>query len=196
MVNKPGRPRGRPAGPSAVRVRLLRAAHEALDHRPTGPITARGLARQVGVSHTLVNYHFGSLDGLLTEALALRIAPDQVVRAAVSSDGQLDVAELMHGLLLVWEEPATQGRYRDLARRIAAEPDRSRSLVDCLERAVFGQLAHRVGRRRAQQITVVLVGAIFSRYVLGVESATAGSAREFEQNLVHLLGGGARRQPS
>src|SRR5918997_5703859 len=99
MVNKK---RGRPAGPSRVRDELLAAARQHLDEGDLARTSTRALAAKVGVSHTLVNYYFGSRDGLLAAAAALQVAPHTVLAAATDERGVLDVPVLLRELVGVW----------------------------------------------------------------------------------------------
>lgn len=58
---------------SVGRTALLRATIDVgLDHGLSG-ITSRSVAEAAGVAHSLVRYHFGSIDALVTEALGLAI---------------------------------------------------------------------------------------------------------------------------
>lgn len=66
---------GRPAGAPTARQRLMAAAQSHFDRGDLAAMTSRKLASEVGVSHTLVNYHFGSRDGLVAAVIALRAAP-------------------------------------------------------------------------------------------------------------------------
>ena len=71
MVNKQP---GRPSGTSDARQRLVAAAQRLLAGGHPAIITARQIAAEAGLSHSLVNYHFGSKDELLIVALALTVA--------------------------------------------------------------------------------------------------------------------------
>ena len=184
MVNNPV---GRPPNGSRVRERLVQAAAAAIEGRSEVPVTARGIAASVGVSHSLVNYHFGSFDALLMEALALRVAPHEIMAAATQGGRPPDLPRLVHGLVLAWEHPVLGAQLARTARRIVADGPDAAPLVDYLERRIFAPLTAGTGRSHARQVTVVLVGAIFARYILRVGAAAAPSAAEFERTLLHLL---------
>ena len=79
MVNRRA---GRPRGASTARQALIDAAQRHLDAGDLTDISSRDLAAELGLSHTLVNYHFGSRDGLIAAAIGSRIAPHDVIARA------------------------------------------------------------------------------------------------------------------
>ncbi|MBE8146399.1 TetR/AcrR family transcriptional regulator [Brevibacterium casei] len=121
MVNK--RP-GRPSGTSDARQRLVAAAQRLLAGGHPATITARQIAAEAGLSHSLVNYHFGSKDELLIVALALTVAPHHVV-AAATEHGALDVRALAEGIVAVWDHPVHGPRLVAFARELADDGSRA-----------------------------------------------------------------------
>lgn len=75
-----------------LRTAILRAAAEAVQREGAHAVNLRGLARDVGVSHTAPRHHFGDRRGVLT-ALATEGYAELTarLRAAASSGGFLDV---------------------------------------------------------------------------------------------------------
>lgn len=140
------------------------------------------------MSHTLVNYHFGSVDGLLAEALALGISPRDVVRAATTDGETVDLHRLVRGLLALWEHPVLGPRLAVLARRIAAGEASAAPLVGYLERVVFGALSAGLDRERAERATIAVVGTVFARYILRLDAATALSRAQLERLLLSMIG--------
>jgi len=183
MVNKIGRP----AGGGNARTLLLDAAHQHFEAGDLSMVSARRLAAEVGVSHTLVNYHFGSRDGLLAAAVSLRAAPHQVIGAATDSQGRLDVARLVHGLVLVWEHPEHGARLASFARGLATDDPRSSVLSSYLQHTVFETLAAHFGQDRARRMSTAIIGVIFGRYVLGLPVLTGLSAGETATFLLSML---------
>src|SRR3954447_7616503 len=71
MLNEPGSSsprRGRRRGGDARRA-LIEAAQAILAARPAGKLTVREVASRAGCDVALVNYYFGSKEGLLAAAL-------------------------------------------------------------------------------------------------------------------------------
>lgn len=97
--------RGRHLGGASARKRLLDAAQRHFEVGDQTEICSRNLANEVGVSHILVNYYFGSRDDLIAAAVSLRVAPHHVIAAAIMPDGKIDFARLARGLIAVWEHP-------------------------------------------------------------------------------------------
>jgi AcrR family transcriptional regulator len=144
------------------------AAQQHFDSGDLGVLSARALAAEVGVSHTLVNYHFGSRDGLVAAAIALRAAPHDVIALSRDSDGVLDLSRLAHGILAVWEHPEHGERLAGFARRLAAGGGPADSISEYIHRAVFRPLSEHFGVDHARRIAVTIVGFVFGRYVLAL----------------------------
>lgn len=181
MVNS----RGRPAGGGDARERLLAAAQRHVAAGDLDATSSRALAREAGVSHTLVNFHFDSRAGLVAEALAVRLAPHMVVEAS-TADGRLDARRLVDGLLSVWEHPVHGSALVRLARS-AATGD-SPVVQTYLQQAVFDRLDATIGTRRARRAAVAIVGLIFARYVLAVPTLATMPVDEARRLLLDLLG--------
>ncbi|WP_156761543.1 TetR/AcrR family transcriptional regulator [Microbacterium karelineae] len=174
MVNK----RGRPLGGSDARERLLLAAQKHLDAGDLSETSSRTLAVEAGVSHTLVNYHFGGRDRLLTAAIALRVAPHEVVAASTDSGGEIDLGLLTELFVRIWEDPARGPSLEALAREAAAGSARSGAIVEYIQGAVIGQLTASFGAEKARRAAIVVVGVIFARYVLRVPALATLTPRQ------------------
>lgn len=183
MVNKVGRPVG---GGEARRL-LLDAAQRHFEFGDLATVSARRLAAEVGVSHTLVNYHFGSRDGLMAAAVSLRAAPHQVLASATGPDGAIDLDRLVHGLVAVWEHPEHGARLTSFAQALAAGDERSPALLSYLQNTVFGALAEHFGQERARRMAVAIVGVVFTRYVLRLPAMTAPGPARAAAILLSLL---------
>lgn len=184
MVNKRA---GRPRGDATARRRLLDAAHAHFEAGDLPSISTRALAAEVGVSHSLVNYHFGSRDALVAAAVSLRVAPHQVVAAATDEDGRIDLARLVHGLVRVWEHPDNGARLVEFARRLATGDERSPALMSYLQNTVFTALATEFGQERARRMATAIVGVIFARYVLHLPAMTALTPAQVAAHLLSML---------
>ena len=184
MVNKrPGRPQGR----STARQRLLHAAQKHLERGDLSTITSRELAAEVGVSHTLVNYHFGSRHALIAAATTLHVAPHDVIALSRDEGGRLDLARLAHGILAVWEHPEHGVRLADLARRLASGDEVSTTISSYLQSSVFDPLAAEFGRERAHRLATAIVGFVFGRYVSALPMFAALSREDAGRLLSSML---------
>ncbi len=150
-------------------------------------MTSRKLASEVGVSHTLVNYHFGSRDGLVAAVIALRAAPHDVVALSLGADGAVDLTRLAHGILAVWEHPEHGARLAGFARRLASGGGAADSISEYIQRSVFQPLVDDFGREHARRIATAIVGFLFGRYVLALPMFTAPSRDEAGQLLLGMI---------
>lgn len=180
MVNK--RP-GRPRGPATARQSLMDAAQRHFDEGDLASVSSRELAAEAGVSHTLVNYHFGSRDGLVAAAIALRVAPHDVIALSRDSHGRIDVDRLAHGILAVWEDPEHGARLAESARRLASGSGSSETISDYIQNSVFEPLVDDFGRARAHRMATAIVGFLFGRYVLALPTF-ANLSRDDAGNLL------------
>jgi len=184
MVNKrPGRPRGE----ATARQCLLDAAYRHFEAGDLASISARRIAEEAGVSHTLVNYHFGSRDALIAAAISLRAAPHHVVAAATDEAGHIDLARLVHGLVLVWEHPDNGARLADFARRLASGDERAPALMSYLQNTVFSSLAAEFGQEHARRMATAIVGVVFARYVLRLPAMTSLAPAQVSAHLLAMM---------
>jgi len=160
--------RGRPRGQPVARQQLLAAAQRHYLAGDLGEISGRQLAAEVGVSHSLVNYHFGSRDRLFAAAAALTISPEQVVAATRRPDGGLDLSRLARAVVAVWEHPEHGARLEAMARSFARGDAASTAIADYLERTVVETLSTAYGRRKGATMATSIVGFLFARYVLNL----------------------------
>jgi AcrR family transcriptional regulator len=163
------------------------AAQRHFDKGDLAAVSSRELAAEVGVSHTLVNYHFGSRDGLIAAAIALRAAPHDVIALARDRDGVLDLSRLAQGLLAVWEHPEHGARLADFARRLVTDEGSADAISEYLQHSVFQPLVDDFGREHARRIGVAIVGFLFGRYVLTLPMFTAPSRDEAGRLLLSMI---------
>jgi len=170
MNNRPGRPRG---GRTDAKERLLAEARRSFVERGYTRTTLRAVAGACGVDVALVSHHFGSKRGLFAAAMAVQVAPADVV-AAATRNGTVDAALLLAGLIRVWEDPSVGPPLRALALAALADAGQRAALREYLEHEVVGALARHLpgphAERRARAAAYVLSGAVLSHYVLGVDA--------------------------
>ncbi|QPZ37323.1 TetR family transcriptional regulator [Paramicrobacterium chengjingii] len=184
MVNK--RP-GRPAGGASARSRLLDAAHRHFEAGDLARISARALADEVGVSHTLVNYHFGSRDALLAAVTTLRVAPHQVIAATAGRDGHIDIERLIRALVSEWEHPDHGAQLVEVARLASSREAGSAAMQEYLQRAVFEPLVESFGQKRARRMATAIVGVVYGRYVLELPVLARLTRHEVVEHLLSMM---------
>lgn len=182
MVNKRS---GRPSGHSDARERLILTAQALIFSGNPSPPSSRSIAREAGVSHTLVNYHFGTKEELFVAAIALTTAPHHVVANSIRG-GELDVKRLAAGIVAIWEHDVHGPTLAKFAREIGSGGPQAAVLSDYLERSVFDALVAAIGRQNARSLAIIIVGTIFTRYVLRLPMMTALSQTEVSSQIVKM----------
>lgn len=163
------------------------AAQKHFEAGDLASVSSRELAAEIGVSHTLVNYHFGSRDGLIAAIIALRAAPHDVIALSRDGRGRIDVNRLAHGILAVWEHPEHGARLAEFARRLASGGGSSETISDYIQNSVFEPLVDDFGRAHAHRMATVIVGFLFGRYVLALPMFAALSREEAGSLLLSML---------
>ncbi len=111
----------RATGSEQTRERLLSAAREVFSEFGFQGATVREICRRAGANVAAVNYHFGSKDGLLAEALhfeSLRLLQEANAKAAACPEVRLGlfIRDFMHMLL---DESNASSQCRIMARELA-----------------------------------------------------------------------------
>lgn len=163
------------------------AAQRHFERGDLAEISSRELAAEVGVSHTLVNYHFGSRDGLVAAAIALRAAPHDVIALSRDGDGAIDLSRLAHGILAVWEHPEHGERLAGFARRLASGGRPADAISGYIQHSVFQPLVDDFGREHARRMAAGIVGFLFGRYVLALPMFTSLSRDEAGRLLLSMV---------
>lgn len=188
MVDSGGTRQGRPPGGGDARARLLGAAQRHLEAGDLAVTSSRALAVEAGVSHTLVNFHFGDRQGLIAAATALRIAPYDLLEAATVGDDGLDMRRLVHGIVALWERPEHREALTRLARDLAAGGPRADGLVDYLQRSVAERLQRALGLERGRIAMAVIAGTLFTRYVIRIPSMATLEPHEVVRLMLSAIG--------
>lgn len=200
MVNKQ---RGRPAGGSDARQRILDAATERFLRDGFRRTTLRGIAAQAEVDHRLVNYHFGSKGGLFNAVMDLVASPgaivDQVAHGGVERLGP----RLLDAVVGAWDHPRPRAQIRRLLADLDRDPRVRAAFREYVETHVIGRLAELVGgrdaRHRVAPVASVVVGLFVTRYVVQVEPIASMSRAEVVRYLSPAIDAGlaglSRRPP-
>jgi TetR/AcrR family transcriptional regulator, transcriptional repressor of bet genes len=149
-------PRRRTAPPEERREQLIQATIRCVADRGLAATTIATVAQEAGLSQGIVNLHFRSKMGLLTETLryladeyrnacadaaaAARVSPVEGLRAMVELDFRRSICS--RDKLAVWFAFWGERRFRPTYRRICAERDRS---YDDMVRVICARLCEEGG---------------------------------------------------
>jgi AcrR family transcriptional regulator len=176
-----GRRPGRRTGGPDTRAEILRVARARFIDVGYRAATMRMIAADAGVDPALISYFFGSKQDLFGEAFALRANPVAVIADQI--DGP--IADLPRRLLTVlvqtWDDPENRPTLLAIAHAGGGgeSPALTRGFV---EEALDGPVAARLqqegvpaedARQCSAMLVTQLVGVIYARYVLEVESVAA-----------------------
>jgi AcrR family transcriptional regulator len=184
--------RGRPpGGGSGAKDRILVSARASFLDRGYRGTTLRGVAARAHVDPALISYHFRSKQGLFSAAMALNQSPAQVLRAALAGPPQTLPERLVGAIVDIWDDPRHGQPLTALVSAAFEDEAAMRVFQEYIEHEVVGRLAEYLrGPRataRANAAIAVIVGAIFSRYVLRLRPGAAMPATDFARSLVPPL---------
>lgn len=168
-----GRRRGRPAGASDTRDRILASARELFARNGIGNTSIRAVAAAAGVDSALVHHYFGTKEKLFAAAVHIPIDPMQII----SRFRDVPNEELGHTipsmLLPLWDSELGTGFIAALRSIIAG------SEVNLFRSFIQDVIAVEVGARvdnppgsgliHIQFVASQLVGVIMARYILNLE---------------------------
>src|SRR5689334_21722153 len=162
--------RGRPRGGSDARQRILAAARSRFAVHGYGRTTMRAVAADAEVDVALVSYHFGSKQGLFAEAMALALSPGQILRSALDGDPATLPDRILATVLNTWDDPGNAEPLTALLAAAQQDEHVRRAFQEYVEREVVHRLADHLGgphaTERAAAVVTVVIGLVFSRWVL------------------------------
>jgi AcrR family transcriptional regulator len=172
-TNTGRRRRGRPAGTSDTRDRILENARELFARNGIGNTSIRAVAAAAGVDSALVHHYFGTKEKLFAAAVHIAIDPMEVIGPL----RQVPVEELGHTipsmLLPLWDSEIGTGFIAALRSVLAG------SEVNLFRSFIQDVIAVEVGTRvdnppgsgviRIQFVASQLVGVLMARYILLLE---------------------------
>ena len=91
---------------ASARERLLAAAIEHVSQHGVGEISLRGLAAELGTSHRMLIYHFGSREALLIEVIRTVEEQQRAALAETLKDSDAPPAEIMRRMWARVADPA------------------------------------------------------------------------------------------
>ena len=194
--NRPGRPRGG----SDARERIVSAARTRFEQDGYAGASVRAIARDAGVDHALVNYHFGSKEALFGHVLAVAMTPGEVLDRVFAA-GEDHLAErLVATAVTLWDQPVFSGPLLAVLRSADADDGLRRNLGTFISTEVHGRLRDHIGgpdaSTHATAVVTVMAGLIFSRYVLGAEPMASMSRDQIAPILAPMLAPHVKRRSS
>lgn len=145
MVNKqPGRPRGE----TDTRRLLVEAARKEFLRQGYGRASARSIARHAGCDHAMVNYYFGSKDGLFNEAFGLELSPKELLSGMRDRiRNKQEATRLLPSLLAraifrYWEDPRFRGTAMPIIDQVFAHRsvDLQNLFREFVEQGIYSEL--------------------------------------------------------
>jgi AcrR family transcriptional regulator len=175
--SEPRRGRGRPKGNPDTKGAIVAAAGARFRADGYAATTLRSIARDVGVDPALINYHFGSKQGLFAAAMILEFSPSAVLEGVLSTAGRPGspptAAVLLGAFLDAWDDEKRAAALAVLLREAVANEEIRRPMREYLEGEIVGRLAGHLGGREARQraapVAAVMAGLVFARYLIGIE---------------------------
>jgi AcrR family transcriptional regulator len=174
--------RGRRPGPSKTRDAILAAARERFSEQGYDRVRMRDVAADARVDVALVNYHFGSKDGLFAAALEMPTPMAALMADVLEQGGIDDFAErFLRRVLEVWDDPQTGGALVALVRSAMSHPPAAEQLRAFVQAELLARVAGRLqgpdADARAALFGSQLIGLLLYRHVLHVEPV-ASMARD------------------
>jgi AcrR family transcriptional regulator len=151
------KPLGRRPGSESSRNAIVEASRREFAERGYERATIRSIAANAGVDPATIYHFFNGKRDLLTAALEFPVS-DEVIRALIPEDGETSGADLLEGVLTLWQEPEIAERLMALIRVAVTHPDAARAVSALLQDSVLGPLVSGIGGDDAQ-LRAGLVGA-------------------------------------
>jgi DNA-binding transcriptional regulator YbjK len=159
-------------------------------------LTYRAVAAEAGVTHGLVSYHFGSLDAMISEALAL--AADEAIRDSRMAISSGELAAFAKSIsTLVSEQTEAQTYQYELTFEARRRPELAghiRALYENYYAVVEHSLiALGISRDRAltRLVFAALDGLVLQQLIFGDARATDASIERLQELLALLARAGS-----
>lgn len=174
--------RGRPRGKPDTRGRIIAAARRRFLDDGYAMTSLRAVARDTGVDPSLLNYYFGSKEGLFGAVMSLTLSPSMVLQA-VLNDGDPHTAEsLLAAVVRTWDRPEYRLPLSRLLSEVGTSPEVRRAFCEYLENEVIARIANEIrgpeATYRATSAGVIISGLVFGRYILRLEPIASMSQQQ------------------
>ncbi|ORW04834.1 TetR family transcriptional regulator [Mycobacterium kyorinense] len=188
MVASTGRRRrGRPAGVSDTRDRILKSARELFARNGIHQTSIRAVAAAAGVDSALVHHYYGTKEKLFAAAVHIPIDPMDIIGPL----REVPVDELGHTLpstlLALWDSEIGAGFIAELRSILAgSEVSLFRSFI---QEVIAVEVGSRVdnppgsGIIRIQFVASQLVGVVMARYILELEPFKSLPAQQIAETI-------------
>ncbi len=174
--------RGRPAGKSDARDRLLVAGRRHFLRLGYDKATIRGIADEAGVNHALVKYHFGGKEGLFKAVMDLLATPGQAFDQVADAHPDNLARALLTAAMNLWEAPEGHVGLRRLILDSDADTASHSAFVGYIQNQMIGRLADAIGGHdaslKAGAAGATIAGLFFTRYVLRIEPVASMTKNE------------------
>jgi AcrR family transcriptional regulator len=142
----------------------------------------RAIARDAGVDHAAVKYHFGTKGELFGAVMAVDLTPSRIFDAVVGHGADHLAEGLVATLVAVWDQPAYRVRVERILADTLSSPEAARFFREYLEREVLSRGAGLVGgadaTKRAAAVAAAIGGLVFTRYALRLEPIASMTPKE------------------
>ncbi len=160
----------RPGTDHDTRGEIVEAAGRAFVKSGFARATIRSIAREAGVDPALVYHYFGDKAQLFAATLELPFDPRDVGEAAMPGDAPFDGTALAREFLTRFEHgPVAGWSFVALVQAAASSPEAARAIREFLAARIRIDDHDGSWGRRHAMIASALLGAGWSRWVLGVE---------------------------
>ncbi|BDB42774.1 MULTISPECIES: TetR/AcrR family transcriptional regulator [Mycobacterium] len=183
--------RGRPAGSSDTRERILTCAREMFADKGIDKTSIRAVAAAAGVDAALVHHYFGTKERLFAAAVHIPIDPMQVIGQLSEVPVEEIGLQLPSLLLPLWDSELGAGLIATLRSLVAGdEVGLARSF---LQEIVGGAVGARVdnppgtGKIRTQFVVSQMMGVVMARYIIKLEPFASLPTEQIAQTIAPNL---------
>ena len=176
------RSRGRPAGGTDARAKIIDAARTAFAERGYDGATIRRIASDAAVDPALIHHYFGSKEGLFAEVVQFPVSPESVL-ASVLADGPDQAGERIARMFLgLGDNPVTRDAVIAMIKSALSSPTSATMLREFISRGPLNKMAASLdgpdARLRVELAMAQVMGMLVSRYVLRLEPLASASKDE------------------
>jgi len=157
--------------------------------------SARSIAREAGVDHSLVNYHFGTKPLLFAEAMALQFSPTFAVESVFSrargKPPQRVAEEFLMAIITVWESAGSRPVLQETVEGVLGDPAIRGLFSEFITAELLTHVRDHIGgadaSRRAAGVGTVISGLVFARYLIGIEPIASMPPRDVVRTLAPMI---------
>lgn len=190
-ITNAGRRRGRPAGNSDTRERILNSARELFARNGIRNTSIRAVAAAAGVDSALVHHYFGTKEQLFAAAVHIPVDPMDVIGPLREVPVEQLGYRIPSMLLPLWDSEIGAAFIATLRSILAG------SEINLFRTFIQDVIAVEVGTRvddppgsgtiRVQFVASQLVGVVMARYILQLEPFASLPAEQIAQTIAPNL---------